>query len=157
MFAFRESVPLDDHYLMDIDLKCFDRPWTPIEWRRVSKLCSILVATWNDKPIGMIVYGQTESGDFDVVKLGVKPVYRRQGIGSRLMLDAILAARNLMVPSIFVTVPESHVCPGDPYDVSAWLRKRSFRARLPNIKDHIELYGEWEDGVVFTLAVPLST
>ena len=56
MIGFRAAEQKDAHYLIDIDIKCFDYAWTPEEWRQVGKYCVACVATWNDTPVGMAIF-----------------------------------------------------------------------------------------------------
>ena len=38
MIGFRAAEQKDAHYLIDIDIKCFDYAWTPEDWRQVAKV-----------------------------------------------------------------------------------------------------------------------
>lgn len=156
MMNFRETGPNDAHHLLDIDIKGFDCPWTPEEWREVSKDCVGMVATWNDTPIAFVISKRTEDGDIEIVKLAVKPWFRRQGISRRLVWNCVLHAREIMATNVLIVIPERRIDPGQPTDLTAWLTKLQFKAVLPIIKNHFHCYGEDEDGVIFALAVPLS-
>lgn len=156
MIAFRASEPKDAHYLLDIDIKCFDYAWLPSEWRIVAQHCVACVATWNGTPIGMAIFGKNADGDVQVVKLAVKPAYRHRGIATGLMRNCALYAREIHAPRLVLLVPESWLCPGQPGDISGWLVKLGFRAHKPLLRNQFTFYGQSEDGVLFSLPVPLA-
>jgi len=156
MIAFRAAEQKDAHYLIDIDIKCFDYAWTPEEWRQVGKYCVACVATWNGTPVGMAIFCNDHAGSIEIVKIAVKKAYRRLGIARRLLYNCILYARELYATRLVMVVPESTLQPGNPEDVSEWLTQLRFRAQVPLLKDYFTFYGEPEDGVVFTLPIPLT-
>lgn len=153
---FRATTAQDSHYLIDIDLKCFDTALTPEEWREINASCLGAVATWYGTPIGMIVTRRTEENDVEVVRLAVKKPYRRLGIGRRLLQNAVAHAREVASTRCFVIVPETSLAPGEPDELSVFLSKCGFRAEKPLLRDHFHSCGTTEDGVVFARAVPLS-
>jgi len=156
MIGFRAAEQKDAHYLIDIDIKCFDYAWTPEEGRQVSKYCGACVATWNDTPVGMAVFCNDHMGSIEIVTVAVKKPYRNMGIARRLIFNCILYARELCATRLVMVVPESRLRPGEPDDLSGWLKRLQFRAQVPLLTNHFTFYGEPEDGVVFTLAVPLT-
>ena len=85
MIGFRASEPKDAHYLLDIDIKCFDYAWLPSDWRIVAQHCVACVTIWNGRHIGMAIFGKNADGDVQVVKLAVKSAYRHRGIATGLM------------------------------------------------------------------------
>lgn len=153
---FRPTTENDAHYLLDIDLKCYDTALTPDEWRELQKSAQGAVATWCETPIGMIISRRTEEGDVEVMRVAVKAPWRNIGIGKRLMLNAVAHARDIGSTRCFVIIPESQIDPGKPHDLSGWLFKLGFRAEVPLLKDHFVSCGQLEDGVVFSFQVPLS-
>ncbi len=157
MIDFRPSCSDDAHYLIDIDLKCFDFAWLPEDWRQVSKDSFACIATWNKTPIGMVVFARTMYNDIEILKIAVKPSYRRCGIASRLLFHCILYGREIHAPHVLMVVPESRLNPGEPDDLSQWLVHRGFRAQVPLLRDYFTFYGRPEDGVIFTLPIPQVT
>ena len=153
MIDFRASTEKDAHYLLDIDLKCFDYAWLPEDWRAISKACYGCVATWNETPIGMAIFGQTPYGNVEILKLAVKSSYRNRGIGSRLVFNCLLYAREIHALRLLMVVPEGQLRPGEPGDISSWLKHRGFRAQVPLLRNYFTFYGQPEDGVVFSLPV----
>jgi ribosomal protein S18 acetylase RimI-like enzyme len=154
--VFRETRPADAHYLIDIDIKCFEHAWTPEEWRETSETSLGAVATWHGVPIGMSISRRSLEGDVEVVKVGVKPPYRNNGIGRHLLQNCILHARDIMATRLFTIVPESAIAPGQPQDLSTWLSKLGFRAEKPLLRNHFYSYGQSEDGVTFSMPVSLT-
>ena len=156
MIGFRASESKDAHYLLDIDIKCFDYAWFPSDWRIVAKHCVACMATWNETPIGMAVFGKNSDGDVQVVKVAVKPAYRNRGIATGLLRNCVLYARELHAPRLLILVPESWLRPGEPGDISGWLVNLGFRATKPLLRNQFTFYGQSEDGVLFSLPIPLA-
>ena len=76
MIGFRAAEQKDAHYLIDIDIKCFDYAWTPEDWRQIAKDCVACVATWNGTPVGMAIFYNDHAGSIEIVKIAVKKPYR---------------------------------------------------------------------------------
>ena len=108
------------------------------------------------QPVGMAVFYNDFMGSIEIVKVAVKRPYRNMGIARRLIFNCILYARELYATRLVMIVPESKLRPGEPDDLSEWLKALRFRAQVPLLKDYFTFYGEPEDGVVFTLPVPLT-
>jgi GNAT superfamily N-acetyltransferase len=113
------------NHLLDIDLKCFEDNIPLEEWRIYldSPEYNIMVGTFQGAPVGFIMWR-----DNIIVRLGVKPVYRRLGIGSKLLYMVENTLIQLRKRAIIIKIPESLCCPGKLIDVSGWLRRRGFRA-----------------------------
>ena len=156
MIHFRAAEERDAHYLIDIDIKCFDYAWMPEDWRQVSKTCVACVATWCGTPVGMAIFAKTPEGDVEIVKVAVKSCYRNRGIARRLLYNCALYARETHAPRLLMLVPESRLRPGERDDISAWLTKLGFRAGIPLLRDYFTFYGQPEDGVLFSLPIPLA-
>ncbi len=154
MIEFRASRREDAHYLLDIDLKCYEFSWLPEDWRTISKDSFATVATYNKTPIGMSVFYRTMYNDIEVLKLAVKPAYRNLGIGSRLLFNTILYGQEIRADRTILVVPESRLRPGREDDLSQWLLRRGFRAQIPLLRNYYTFYGQPEDGVLFTLTIP---
>jgi len=154
MLNIRATTERDAHYLLDIDNKCFDYAWLPEDWRQVAKDCLACVATWNGTPVGMVIFTSNRNRGVEIVRIAVKAPYRNQGIARRLLRNCVLYAREIGAIELLMLVPESRLRPGDPDDLSQWLIKLGFRAEVPLLKNWFKFYGEWEDGVLFS--IPLS-
>lgn len=156
MVTVRGMAHADAHELLDCDLKCFDDPWSHEEWREAAADSLAWIAELDGKIVGMIVVRRTLYGDVEIRKLCVKPAYRKQTIGRALLWQAILFAREVAAPRLFVVVRERAICPGQPGDLSGWLSRLGFRAGTPLLKAHFTFCGEPEDGIAFALSVPQS-
>jgi len=153
MIEIRGTTERDAHYLLDIDIKCFDYAWSPDQWREVAKNCLACVATWHGTPVGMVLFADNQCGGVEITKIAVKPAYRNQGIARRLLRNCALFAREIGVGELLMVVPESLLRPGEADDISAWLTKLGFRAEVPLLKNHFFYYGRHEDGVVFSYPI----
>lgn len=153
MIDIRASSERDAHYLLDIDIKCFDYAWLPEDWRQVAKNCLACVATWQGTPIGMVIFGNNHCGGVDIVKIAVKPPHRNQGVARRLLYNCALYAREIGATELLMLVPEGRLRPNEPDDISNWLTKLGFRAEVPLLKDYFTFYGQAEDGVLFSLPI----
>ena len=111
MIDFRAADQKDGHYLIDIDIKCFDDAWTPEDWRHVAQYCVACVATWNGTPVGMAVFYNDFMGSIEIVKVAVKRPYRNMGIARRLIFNCILYGRELYATQLVMIVPESRLRP----------------------------------------------
>lgn len=151
----RAATKNDAHYLFDIDLKCFDFPWSIHEWRIFGQACLGTVATHNSVPVGMVLF-KANDDDLLIVKIGVKHEFRRQGIGRALVDNCLQYARDTNLLTLSMVVPETLLRPGDPDDVSGWLTTTGFKPTIPLLSQHFEMYGKSEDGVRFTLSTRSS-
>jgi len=154
-FEMRPSEARDAHYLIDIDTKCFFYAWTPEEWRQVSQECLATVVTFNGEPIAMAVFGKNPDGDVEIVKVAVKQAFRLRGVSRRLIYNCALYAREIGAAALVMLIPEYRLRPGDPDDLSVWLGKLGFRATTIFRKE-FHAYGRDEDGVQFSIPIPLS-
>ena len=80
----RFTQPTDCEMLLDIDIKCYDKVWLANEFLATDTYVYII-----DKRIVAFVSWRTNGGTLQIIKLGVTPAFRRQGIGST-MIDAVL-------------------------------------------------------------------
>lgn len=149
LLQVRNARHSDAMELLDIDIKCFEDAWSPEEWdrTRLAGHSAIVVLTWFGSPIGFVVL-DNDGKSAKLRKLAVKPNHRLHGASRRLFQGAIeyMTLHNLR--EIVATVPESTIYPG-PNNLSCWLSKLGFRARMPFIKNYHTAYGQTEDGVEF--------
>jgi GNAT superfamily N-acetyltransferase len=106
------------------------------------------VAVIRGEPIGFAVFIPVE-GDVDILRLGVKPCHRRQGIGTRLLDYIQDFAKEQKSLRMTMTIAEIFCDPGHPDDVSVWLSAYGFRTEPPLIKEYAYMYGQWVDGFRF--------
>ena len=147
----RQPVVSDVNYLMDIDIKCFENPWTVEKWRAICSDPQIfqLVATYYGSPVGFVIWERTPDV-MNILRIGVKPSYRRNGVGEKLLRAVESSAYHLQLFRVTLLVPESLCCPGMPRDVSQWLLHKGARAGSI-VKG--PCLGYEEDAFLFTLIV----
>jgi GNAT superfamily N-acetyltransferase len=150
----RATTKKDIHYLLDIDLKCFEFPWTIDEWKTLGERCLGTIATVNRTPIGFVLFRSDDDGDMEIVKIAIKPGYRRHGIASRLLDNCVRFARETRTHCLHLVIPERLVYPDTPDEISGWLCHVQFQPTVPLLRDRFEYYGRLEDGIRFTLTVP---
>lgn len=145
MLNVRPATGEDVHYLLDIDVKCFDYPWSAEHWRVVGSTVNIAVATYYGTPIGMVVFAGAESEKgvpfVTMVKLAVKESFRNRGIGETLLLTVVEFGRKIESTGVRAVVPESS-------NAIDWLIKMGFKASGVD-RECFDLYGIKEDGYMF--------
>jgi len=153
LIDIRQPVFSDVNHLMDIDIKCFDEPWSVDRWRAVcgDRLKYKLVGTYFSNPVGFVVWERLDNS-INVIRLGVKNIYRCSGIGTKLLRAVEESAYHLKIYRVTFLVPESLCCPGDSMDVSRWLLKRGARA-LSIVENTSVQTGKDEDAFLFSLNV----
>lgn len=121
--------------LVDLDSKTFDEPWTSLRWKTFSRAHAVLVATISGEFAGFIAVEQAE-----IMKLAVRPKFRRQGLARQLIEKIDTSYLYLILPEHQLNTP-----------ASAFLKSLGFEAQVPLLKDHFNYYGEPEHGVRFRL------
>jgi ribosomal protein S18 acetylase RimI-like enzyme len=149
VFKIRDAGPRDQVHIIDCDIKCFDMAWSIDNWTFVLANHVIKLATFYRTPVGFAVLAfDNESRVLHVPKLGVKPTYRRRGVGRQLMQEAINFAQQTCARHLETVVPESILRPGEPAYVGDWLLKVGWKA-TGIVKGVFTSMGEKEDGVKF--------
>lgn len=152
-FNVRAAYPNDAMQLLDIDIKCFDNAWTPEEWDE--KLRGVghgtCIITNFGVPIAFAVFALREDWDaIEIVKIAVKPGFRRQGLSARLLAEAFKVAEGRRF-GLVVVVPESTIDPSAESSLLPWLTAVGFKGTAPFLRKHFVIYGEVEDGVKFVM------
>jgi len=139
---------------MDIEIKSYEFPLAHENWRvyLTSPEVEVLVACVEAAPVGHIVLAMEGT----ILRLAVKPDFRRTNIGTRLLSRATDAAREFGLDMLQIVVPEVHCCPGHPDDVSAFLMANEYTATAI-IEDYIFMYGQYIDGYKFVSPEWLKT
>lgn len=97
---YRRQRPLrrvDIDYLVDIDSKCFARPWRIEHWEQTLKTSRVVVVTHWGTPVGYVVVK-----DNVVVRFAVKPNHQRKQLGTKLLTGLKDEKR----PHLNIHVPE---------------------------------------------------
>lgn len=151
-FQIRAAVPDDQVPLIDCDIKCFDLAWSSDAWRFIGDNYAIRVATVSGTPVAFSAYHYVEDErEVFLPKIGVKPHFRRRGIGKALLAECASFGRQLGAKRLASCVPESIVLrPREPQDIVGWLIKTGWKAEKLFRKAYTVM-GEKEDGVRFIL------
>lgn len=146
--SIRSIMIKDLNWLMDIDIKSYEYPWSIEQWKKLADGLQyvILVALVKNVPVGFVAYDRTQ-GEVEILRIAVKPSYRRKGIGTKLLYTVEKGAGTLN--RIRIVVPEIQCFPGHEDDVSQWLLKRGYVAVPPILKNHFQFCGNNIDGFTF--------
>lgn len=152
VFSLRPVIQHDYPYLLDIDCKCFDHPWTPEVWEDPHLVVN--VATHYGTPVGFCahVVHTDENGlpYITILKVAVKPAYRRKRIATHFVDNIKQYVPNNAEGRIMAYVPESFCRPGTPECVLPFLKAAGFKGQGVE-PAMFNSYGDFEDGYLFTL------
>lgn len=154
LFNIRGATPQDANALLDIDIKCFDEPWTAEEWSRIghSKDYAISVVTFFGTVIGFGVFRMDPDNirATEILKVAVLKPHRRKHASLYLIAAAVSFGESNFSKEIFTIIPEHLIYPG-PECISEWLLLVGLKAQKPFLKCHFNsTYGEAENGVKFS-------
>lgn len=164
MITYREARPNDLAQLRSLDLKCHEQtPSTDDWWKQIAENThsGVCVSCKNQVPVGMIVWERqafqvpdrkAKTTTLHLHKLCVRPEYRNNQIGQRLLAYAHEEARRTGCPYMTISVPEYKCQPGEEDDVSEWLNKLGFNATMI-LPVKISLYGKEYDQFLFVFEV----
>lgn len=151
----RLTRPSDINSLFTIDLKCYDYPMTLEEWKVLVGQSGkpteprILVAEINRKPVALGMWQEVDADVSRIIRLGVIPRYRFQGVGTLLVDACVKHCNTEKKDRIRIVIPDIHCMPGDSDDVSVFLSKVGFGPTGEVVSDYCKMYGDWRDGYVF--------
>jgi len=150
MIVIRDALVKDMNALKDIDLRSYQYPLSQDTWSRVlvDSPCKVFLATIGTRTVGFIVLEAHETRGLQVQRLAVSALFRGKGIATELLAKAESLARDLHIDKLSATVPEIHCLPGDPDDISLWLKFKGFRA-VGIRRGFYHMYGDYLDGFVF--------
>ena len=148
-FQLRGFQPADMMYLIDIDAKCCEPPWSYERWLANCQVHTGSVITFYGTPVGFALF--RPMGQYvELVKLAVKPQYRRQKLGVMLMSGCFLFARDMGCDTVFVVLPETMFAKSGAHEPAIpFLRRLGFIATKPIIRDCFHFDGRPIDGVKF--------
>lgn len=137
------AVHSDRAALLNIDLKCWDFPWSEDGWQYAVENYQILVARYRGELLGYSVFGRDFAQEKTIrfMKIGVRPGYRNHGVGTRLLLSSIAMCKGFEIEAWLM---EDEVYRG----AGQWLLKHNFRAFATKRDVCIGLEGT-EDAIVF--------
>jgi hypothetical protein len=152
-FGIRPMANGDSHYLVNIDRKVIENPWSIEEWQLLRFYFldwQIIVSTIDEIPVGFyILEPSMEQNICRIHKLAALPEVKRYGIETSLLDHIEYSTMMSGINTIEYPVPEfSCLGENDPYDMSQWLLSKSFKCESL-IKDSVEFYGYLYDIYVF--------
>ena len=149
----------DEHYLYDIDIKCFEHTWLPDEWGILweSEAANVMVACYYGTPIGFLAWERHVHNDqpaLHMYKVAVKPVYRGNNVGKHMLAYAYEVANHFKLRYLTIPVPLSMTIGDPPKNCVGWLvGKMNFQAdKIVEAKEC--LYGSDEDVILFVKDMP---
>ena len=153
MIEVRPGRKEDIQYVLDIDVKCFDDPWSPDKWRKDE--LSVAVGTVHKTPVGVVVFEIINTRKQQCVrmdKIAVKPGFRNRGIAKALVQEVRNCCMYNGLLYIETIIPESMCVPDTPRDVTGFLSKVGFRG-FGIKRDAFTDMGQPEDGYIFRLEI----
>ncbi len=150
--------PNDMNKLQTLDLKCYPYPLPLSEWQEKLKgsgkedEARIVICEVFNTAAGFAMWTIDKEHDGShLVRLGVVPKFRRNGIGTLLVDACVRDTRKYGCEFIRTIVPHIHCCPGDSDDVSVFLTHSNFSPATKHGVQHgyREMYGKRVDGYVF--------
>ena len=125
-YRVRPGLGQDMVYLMDIDNKCFDDPFTLDDWQVIDHASRIVVAAdVVNKPAGFICY-QSLEGHVFINRLAVHPSLQRRGIATSLVNECKQFCRSVRSLHVETRIPECWLGSVGPF-----LKANGFKAKLP--------------------------
>ena len=167
MITYRAATNNDLSYLCDLDLKCHEQsPADKAWWGQISEnqQAGCVVACKSHVPIGMCVWErqafklpefETKRETFHIHKICVRKEFRNQGIGRNQIAYVHEAAKKRSCAFISIAVPEYRCNKKEPDDVSEWLAKLNFQAKII-LPTKVNLYGCEYDQYLFVFKVKYS-
>lgn len=156
-----KAQPLDRSDLFHLDVKCYDYPLTMEHWGQIILKdegpftryeCEVFKR--NGTILGYYVYGIDPIArgemlpDLSVLRLGVMPSVRRQGIGSMLVKKLRDVCEQMEVDQFQMIIPEYVFDPDEARGITEFFHTNGivFMDNSPNLFYH---YGRNYDGLIF--------
>jgi len=127
----------DAQFLHIVDVQGYENPWTEEEIAK--KGYNIHTLSVDDRPEGYVCL-EPVGNTARLLRLVVSTKYRRQGLGSRLMVFALTEVSNFQ--KITTIVPETNL------DAQCFLRYHDWKC-VNTMKHHFQVCGRLEDGLYF--------
>ena len=113
----------DPTSLAELDKSCFKKAWREESFSKLMNYPWFRAWTWHaeatSKALAFLVI-EDQSDLFSILRVGVMPVYQRQGIGREMMDFLIQLARNEQVPKILLEVHEFNLAAQHLYFASGF-------------------------------------
>jgi len=157
-YNLRGFRPEDMMYLVDIDAKCGDIPWSYEQWMQKVHNHTGSVVTFYGTPVGFAMFQRM--GEYvELVKIAVKSQYRRQHLGVLLMSGCFRFAQDMGCHTIFTVMPETYLPrPGEPGEPAVkFFPACGFAAAKGMLRDYYHFDGRSIDGVKFVQTIARTT
>lgn len=156
----RLSRPNDISQLRDLDLKCFQYPFSMAQWQHFIQGSGkknepkVILVEVVKSAVGYAMWEiDTEANVLSLLRIGVLPPFRRKKLGSTLFMAVIKDAQRNQLDKIRCVVPDIHCVPNDPDNVSGFLLANGLSATGEIVYDAFQMYGSNFDGYVFERGV----
>lgn len=140
-----------NHYdladLMDMDVKSNYIGWAETVWRRAISENLVFIAYVHNVPVGFLVL-DSQSNPAIIRRCGAVNEDGK-GVMDALFEIAIGKALDCGCQGVEHVVPETHIDPGKPDDVSLFLKQQGFQAVTPLLANYYRIDGDTVDGVKF--------
>jgi GNAT superfamily N-acetyltransferase len=131
MSHMRRAQESDIRTLQDMDIKCNeDDWWSEEDWLYRLQFAGTLVMCHFGEPIAFIAVDALNSHIASVVKLVVRPRFRRLRVASQLIADAEVILRERGYDILRLYVPDRRLDPRKSDDLSAFVIRNGFRASI---------------------------
>ena len=152
----RLSRPNDITQLRDLDLKCFQYPFSMAEWQHFIQGSGkknepkVMILEVLKKAVGFAMWeANIQESHINVFRVGVLPLLRRRKLGTALISTIVKDAKINHMDKIKCIVPDIHCTPNDPDDVSEFLLHNGFSATGEIVYGIFGMYGSNVDGYTF--------
>ncbi|OGN96977.1 MAG: hypothetical protein A2Z77_00575 [Chloroflexi bacterium RBG_13_51_36] len=135
--------------LRDLDMRCYFYPVPEVGWSHalLDSACVVNMVKLSNRPLGYSIVEPLGKG-LRIHRLGVLKKFRGIGVAKRLLHKAEDMRRDTGADALTIMVPEIHCLPGDPDDVSGYLKSQGFLAYATQL-DAFRMYGRKYDGIIF--------
>lgn len=143
----------DSHHLINVDLKTSEFPFGFQDWQLLAHYFpewKIMVACLDETPVGFaIVEMDKEDRTVRIHKLVAMADARKLGVDNAILHTIEYEATISGYQKVQLPTPTSSCRgPGDPYDISEWLKKNKYVC-VGTEESMFEAYGENMDGYIF--------
>lgn len=109
----RNADPHDTVYLMQIDVKGYDKAWELEDWRKIAndRNQNVICITNNSLPIAFCAY-EIDGNQLKLLRLSVLPRNRRQGLGRSMLqwIDRLMHDKRMKRSTCVVPITNTAAC-----------------------------------------------
>jgi len=147
----------DINELANMDNKCYEYPYTLEDWQALAPAAgkkdhprAVLIEAMR-RNVGFMLWQYLSEETAQLIKLGILPSFRRNGLGQLLMESFVSTCIRENMKTATITVPEINCCPGEPDDCSVFLNKMGFTTTGVIVPNFAYMYGEQVEGFQFEM------